>query len=229
MPYIDGLTIAIQAGGQSNRMGQDKALLPFLGQPLIARVVARLEGLGCEMLIITNQPETYAFLGLPLIADIVSGQGVLGGLYTALFAAHQPLVAVVACDMPFVQSELLAEECQLLRREHVDVVIPRSPMGLEPLHAIYQRETCLPAAKAALEAGERRLVAWFPAVRVREMPPEEIALVDPDFRSFINVNQPMEFQQAEALALQTEQPPNQKSAQGAHKLKRRSAGRTQPK
>ena len=74
------LTIAVQAGGESRRMGQDKALMPFLGQPLIQRVVKRLSAIADEIIITTNQPDSYRFLGLPLFPDTRPGHGALGGL-----------------------------------------------------------------------------------------------------------------------------------------------------
>lgn len=198
-------TIVIQAGGQSTRMGQNKALLPFMGKPLILRVVERLSSLADELLITTNEPEAFQFLKVPLVEDILPGKGALGGLYTALHAARNPIAAVVACDMPFLHPQLLAAQRDLLVQSGTDVVILRSPGGLEPLHAVYRREACLPAVKAAIEANERRMISWFPQVKVREMTPDEIAVHDPHFRSFINVNSPEEFQMAEKLAQTLEQ------------------------
>lgn len=196
----DMLTIVIQAGGQSSRMGQDKALMPFLEQPLIARQADRLAGLADELLVTTNNLENYTFLGLPLVPDVMPGMGALGGLFTALFAAREPLVAVLACDMPFIQADLLEVQRDILLREQVDIVVPRSPEGLEPLHSIYRRSTCLPAVQAALAAGERKVISWFSRVKLRVMEPEEVARYDPDFRSFVNVNSPEEFRDAEELA-----------------------------
>jgi molybdopterin-guanine dinucleotide biosynthesis protein A len=195
------LSIVIQAGGQSSRMGQDKALMLFLGRPLIVRLVERLSKIADEVIITTNHPDDYAFLNLPLFSDLLPGAGALGGLLTALSAAAHPLVGVIACDMPFVQPALLQAQRKLLVDEQVDVVVPRTAESLEPLHAIYRRASCLPAVKSALEAGERRMISWFPQVKVRVMPPEEIALIDPQFRSFINVNSPEEFRSAEEDAV----------------------------
>ncbi len=194
------LTVVIQAGGESRRMGSNKALLPFLGQPLIARVLARVRPLADEILITTNQREGFEFLDLPLVADVLPGSGALGGLYTALFAASQPLVAVVACDMPFVSPGLLAYQRDLLVAEEADVVLPSTDQGMEPLHALYRRESCLPAVEAALRQGERRMISWFRNVRVRTLMPTEITAIDPASRAFININTPEELIQAEALA-----------------------------
>jgi molybdopterin-guanine dinucleotide biosynthesis protein A len=193
------LTIVIQAGGQSTRMGQNKALMPFLGKPLIQRMVERVRPIADELILVTNSLEPYRFLGLPSYSDLLPGRGNLGGLYTALSVAKQPLAAVLACDMPFVNTGLLAAQRDLLLSERCDVVIPRSQEGMEPLHSVYRCETCLPAIRAALDAGERRMISWFSVVRVRELSIDEIRQHDPDGRAFINVNTPEEFHQAELL------------------------------
>ena len=194
------LSVVIQAGGESRRMGQDKALMPFLGRPLISRIVERLSPLADELLVTTNQPDGYRFLNLPLCEDLRPGRAALGGLYTALRAAHQPFVAVVACDMPFASAELIAAGRDALIVGGHDVAIPLSEEGLEPLHAVYRKETCLPAVAAALEAGEWKLIAWFPKVNVRVIPPEETARYDPHRLAFWNLNTPEEFAEAERLA-----------------------------
>ena len=85
------LTVAIQAGGTSRRMGQDKALSPFLGQPLIQHVVNRLSSLAAEIMVTTNQPQAYSFLSLPLYLDLIPGRGAAGWhLHCATF--RQPPV-----------------------------------------------------------------------------------------------------------------------------------------
>lgn len=194
------LTLAIQAGGESRRMGEDKALKPFLGRPLIVHLLERLERIAEEVLVTTNRPEAYRFLGVRLVSDFVQGRGALGGLYTALAAARQPLVAVVACDMPFASREFFLQARQWMLEGNWDVIVPRSEAGYEPLHALYRRETCLPAVKAVLDAGAWRVIAWFDQVRVREVAEEEMRSLDPSGRAFWNVNTPKEFAQAEEVA-----------------------------
>ena len=144
------LTVVIQAGGESRRMGQDKALLPFLGKALIRRVIERVGSLADELLVTTNRPEAYGFLNLPLVTDLIPGRGALGGLYTAMSAARKPLVAVVACDMPFASAALLAAQRDLLLATGSDAVIPQTGGGTEPFHAVYRRDACLPAIQAAI-------------------------------------------------------------------------------
>jgi molybdopterin-guanine dinucleotide biosynthesis protein A len=200
------LTVCIQAGGQSSRMGEDKALKTFLGRPLIERVVTRLSPIADEVIVTTNRPEDYRFLGVPLFPDLKPGRGALGGLYTALASASQPVVAVVACDMPFASAALLEAASRLLVAEGVDVVIPseKKPAskseGYEPLHAVYRRATCLPALEAALEADQWKVIAWFPQVKVRALTAEEVRQSDPSGLAFWNVNTPEEFSKAEELA-----------------------------
>lgn len=193
------LTVCIQAGGQSSRMGEDKALKSFLGRPLIQRVVDRLSPIADELIVTTNRPEDYAFLGLRLISDLKPGRGALGGLYTAVASASHPMVGVVACDMPFASPALLEAAGRLLVEEEADVVIAKTDDGYEPLHAVYRRETCLPAIVSAIHADQWKVIAWFPRVRVRVLLPDEIRRFDPIGLAFWNVNTPEEFIKAEEL------------------------------
>ena len=207
------LTISIQAGGQSSRMGEDKALKTFLGRPLIQRVIDRLNPIADEIIVTTNRPEDYSFLNtsihpfghsaqrLCLVSDLKPGRGALGGLYTAIASAAHPIVAVVACDMPFASASLIETASKLLVQEEADVVIAKSEEGFEPLHAVYRRETCLPAIESAIDADQWKVIAWFPGVKVRVLTPEEIQRTDPSALAFWNVNTPEEFVKAEQLAL----------------------------
>lgn len=193
-------SVAIQAGGGSIRMGQDKALLPFLGTPLIARVISRVAALGEEIFITTNNPQQYLDFKVPLFEDLLPGMGALGGLYTALSVASFPVVIVVACDMPFVNADILSEAVAQLNSSKADAVVPQTEKGFEPFHAVYRRETCLPAVQKALLAGERRLISWFPAVKVTPMPESELLKFDPQQAAFKNLNTREDLQRAEALA-----------------------------
>jgi molybdopterin-guanine dinucleotide biosynthesis protein A len=198
------LTISIQAGGQSSRMGEDKALKTFLGRPLIQRVIDRLTPVADEIIVTTNRPEDYLFLNLRLFTDLKPGRGALGGLYTAIASASHPIVAVVACDMPFASSMLIETASRLLvhAERAADVVIAKSDQGYEPLHAVYRRETCLPAIEAAIEVDQWKVIAWFPQVNVRVLSQEEIKRADPRELAFWNVNTPEEFAKAEQIALE---------------------------
>jgi molybdopterin-guanine dinucleotide biosynthesis protein A len=194
------LSIVIQAGGGSRRMGRDKALMPFMGKALIQRVVDRLRPIADEMLVTTNRPEAYRFLGLPLFQDRIPGRGALGGLYTALACASHQVVAVVACDMPFASAALLEHAHKLLLEEGIDAVIPRSEEGFEPLHAVYRRETCLTAVQSAIATDQWKLIAWFPQVKIKTLSMATVDSLDPSGLAFWNLNTPEEFAEAEEKA-----------------------------
>ncbi len=191
------LTVAILAGGQSARMGTDKAFVRVLGRPLIEDLLAQLGGLGAETLIITNRPDDYAYLGVPLFGDLLPGKGALGGLYSAVACATQPHVLCVACDMPFVVPPLLDHLISLMPEG--DAIVPRLAGEAEPFRAIYSR-ACLPAMRAALEAGKMRVISFFPAVRVRWVDEAELDRFDPQHLSFFNVNTPADLETARRLA-----------------------------
>ena len=194
------LTLAIQAGGKSSRMGQDKGITLLLGKPLIVHVLERLKPIADEILVTTNQPNNYQFLGLPLIPDQYTDRGALGGLHTALAAAHYPFVAVVACDMPFANANLFNASIQILLHTNADAVIPRSINGLEPLHAVYRKDTCLQAVKKAIDDEQWKLISWHANVSsIVEIPFEKVTQLDPDGRTFFNVNTPEDLHFAENI------------------------------
>jgi len=198
------LTVVIQAGGMSSRMGEDKALKPFLGRPLIQRVIDRLTPIADELIVTTNRPADYQFLNLRLIPDLKPGRGALGGLYTAIASASSPLVAVVACDMPFASTVFFEGASRLMVEEDADVVIAKTDEGYEPLHALYRRETCLPAIESAISADQWKVISWFPQVTVRTLAPDEVKSFDHSGLCFWNLNTPEEFVEAERRAQQTD-------------------------
>ena len=188
------ITIAIQAGGRSSRMGRDKALLPLGGKPLIEHVLRRVAGLGDEVLITTNQPDDYAFLGLRMVGDRQPGAGALDGLLTALEAARGDRVLLLACDMPFVSRPLLDHMVGI--DSDTEVVIPRRGERLQPLHAIYSA-SCAAFVREALKAGEKRMISFFPSVETYIVEQEILDQYDPKGLSFFNVNTPDDLEQAE--------------------------------
>jgi molybdopterin-guanine dinucleotide biosynthesis protein A len=194
------LSIILQAGGESSRMGRDKALLPFLGIPLIQRLRDRFQKEGAEILVITNDFSGYEDLGLPLSQDLIPGRGALGGLYTALSISSYPLVGLIAADMPFASPQLIHQLADLILTTDYDGIIPSTQNGIEPMHAVYRRETCLPPVKDALEAGLWRLISWHEQANILIIDPEETRLMTGNDYTFLNLNTPEEFKAAEELA-----------------------------
>lgn len=190
-------TLVIQAGGKSSRMGVDKAFVPFLGQPLIGHVLSQYCGFGDETLIVTNRPDDYRYLGLPMFSDLLPDSGPLGGLYTALCAARHPHVFLTAVDMPFVSRPLMEHLVSLA--PEADVVVPRLKGEAEPLRAVYA-QTCRGPIHSAIERGRMRMVGFYPDVRVRYVEEAEIDRFDPDHLSFFNINTPDDLEEAKRLA-----------------------------
>lgn len=191
----DACTGVILAGGAGRRIGRHKAFLELDGRPLIEIVIERLTQVCAEVLIVAGDVRPYAGLSVPLVEDRFRGIGVLGGLHAGLEAAAYPLVLAVGCDMPFLNPDLL--RAFLVWIGGFDVAMLRRGEHVEPLHAAYRR-TCLPAIEAAIHAGERRIVSFFPHVHVCYVTPEEAAAFDPDLRSFRNVNTPEEWEAVQA-------------------------------
>ena len=199
------LTAVILTGGRSTRMAQDKAWLVFEGQPLVLHLARRVLPLIDELIISTNTPEGFGVLAeaLPipvrLVPDQFPGAGPLAGLHAGLSAAAHDLVLILAVDMPFVNPDLLRHLVDLA--PGFDAVVPQVPHPQtrvpvpEPLHACYRR-SCLPAISAHLVAGQRRMVSFLPNVKTRFVPADEIAALDPDYLSFLNINTPEEWQEA---------------------------------
>lgn len=193
-----GISAAILAGGQSSRMGSNKAFVTVGGKPIIERVIERVSALTDDLVIVTNSAQEYAHLNVPLHGDLLPGKGPLGGLYTAISVTANPYTLVVSCDQPFLNGDLLRYLIGLT--EGYDVVVPLAADGYpQSMHAIYGKG-CLPAIRGSLEMDRLKMISFFPGVRVREVAGAEIEQIDPQRTSFINVNTPEDQQAAEALA-----------------------------
>lgn len=192
----------ILAGGQNRRYGSPKALATVAGERIIDRVRRALITATPDLVLIANEPEVYAPVGLPMRPDALPGLGVLGGIYSALLWACEegrPGLLAVACDMPFLSPRLLTR--LLAEAAGADVVAPESEgkRGVEPLCAYYGTG-CLPAIEAELARGERHVVGFYDDVRVRRIALEEVrAFGEPDVL-FLNVNTAEERVRAERLA-----------------------------
>lgn len=191
------ITTAIQAGGLSSRMGEDKPFLKLHGVPLIELVLHEIKNLTDEILITTNNPKALEYLQVRLVIDPVPGEGALRGLHTALASANNERVLVLACDMPFVQKELLAAMLSINSSD--DVIVPMHDGNYEPMHAIYLRTPCLRAVENALNAGEKKLTSFFHDVRVHTLGEAIINKYDPEGLSFFNINTPQDLQVAEEI------------------------------
>jgi molybdopterin-guanine dinucleotide biosynthesis protein A len=191
------VTGVVQAGGKSTRMGgAPKALVELGGRRLIERVVAVVREVVDDVLVVTNTPELYRFLGLPMVADVFPDHGSLGGIYSGLAAAPGDAAFTVACDMPFLRASVARLVVE--RAGQADVVIPRVGEQFETMHAVYGK-ACLPHMEARLRAGRFKIVGFFDAVRVLEVSEAEVARHADPATVFMNVNTPEELARARAL------------------------------
>ena len=181
------VTGVILAGGQSRRMGQNKALMSLGGVRLIDRVVSVMGEVCAELLMVTNSPDVYADLGINMVGDVWPNKGSLGGIYSALYHATTPYCLVVACDMPFLQAATLRYLIEQI--EAYDVVLPEIDGEPQPMHAIYSR-ACLEPIAQRLEANRLRIVGFLPDVKVRTVTAAELREFDPDLLAFQNLNTP---------------------------------------
>jgi molybdopterin-guanine dinucleotide biosynthesis protein A len=192
------------AGGQSRRMGGvNKALLEVGGSRIIERVASALCNVFPEVLLITNSPDDFQFLGLPMFKDLVPGQGSLGGLYTGLSACKGDYGFLAACDMPFLSVDVIRHMLNLA--EGFDVVVPRISGWLEPLHAVYSRG-CLPYIEELLQHEDLKILNFFDKAKVREVPEKDLRLFDPELRFTMNLNTPEDLQRARDYAARREPP-----------------------
>jgi molybdopterin-guanine dinucleotide biosynthesis protein A len=200
-----GVAGLILAGGRSSRMGSDKALLTFPGASsftFVERLVSRLAEYCMEILLVVRDEESgrvYPFASdahLRLVCDQVPGQGPLMGLYSGLQACSCSHALVLAVDQPFVRSELLAWLCSFPPGS--ESLVPRIQGVPQVLLARYAR-TLLPTIEECLQAGRRDPRALLTCAPVRFLEEEQVRTVDPDLRSFVNINTPQDFQRALSL------------------------------
>jgi molybdopterin-guanine dinucleotide biosynthesis protein A len=187
---VPGVTGVVLAGGRSRRFGRNKALARVHGVPMIERVVRVLQQVFDGVILSANDPAPYRFLGLPTVEDLHPGVGPLGGLHAGL--THMPDDAgfFTACDMPFLDPGLIRYMARL--SQEADAVIPRIGEYVEPLHALY-RKRCLDPLLRAIHRGERRIVSFYPAIRIRYVTESEIRAFDPNLDAFTDVNRPEEL------------------------------------
>lgn len=196
-------SVAVLVGGKSRRMGADKALLSVDGRPIIQRVIETVRTVAADVILVGASAHTHAWLGGRPVEDLVPEGGPLAGIYTALSAARFHHCLVVACDMPFLNARLLRHMHR--RAASWDVVVPHLDGHLEPLHAVYSR-ACLEPIATMLNQGRVCPLDLYPMVRTDYLEAQEIALFDPDYRSFINLNTPADLARAQMMASGSQRP-----------------------
>jgi len=192
------MTSIVLAGGKSLRFGRDKALEEIGGQSLIQRVIDRLAPLGTDIIVVVAHADQ---LFLPdskakIVTDVYPAKGSLCGIYSGLKAAPSSHSLVVACDMPFLNIDLLRYLTELCPA--FDTVIPRLEGQLEPLHAVYSK-SCLVPMETLLHGDRLKIADFLPAVKVRYVDEAEVEKFDPQRLSFFNINSEADLERAKTV------------------------------
>ncbi len=178
-------TGVILAGGASTRFGSNKALAIWQGKPLISHIASTLEKTFPDHLLVTNQPDTYAFLNWKIIGDIYPKSGPLAGIHAALNTIDHEQACIVGCDMPLLDSEFLSFLCNLPGKW--DAALPWLDNGPEPLCGIY-RKSCLPVIEKQLKLRQRKVRLTLEKLRIRKVSREEVLAHAPNLTTFHNIN-----------------------------------------
>jgi molybdopterin-guanine dinucleotide biosynthesis protein A len=193
----------ILAGGLATRCGGgNKALLPLGGLRLLDRIFSVYRQVFEEIILVTNQPLEFLGWDAKIVTDIFPERSSLTGIHAGLFYSERPCAFVSACDTPFLQREVVELVLDRLR-PGIDVVLPRTSAGAEPLCAAYSRR-CLPPIEHHLRGHLMKIQLALAGCRIETVPEAAIRDRDPGLVSFFNVNTPEELARAELLLAETE-------------------------
>ncbi len=197
----NNITGVILAGGENKRFsGKNKAFIRIGEKCMLDRIYRIYDDLFKEIILVTNDPLQYLDWDFQIVTDLFPMKGSLVGIHAGLFYSTTPYAFFAACDTPFLQKELIGTIIDSLDSE-VDVVIPETGLGLEPLCAIYSK-ACLKPIERQLAAKVLKIQTFFQKVRVRKVSETSLRGSDPDLLSFFNVNTPDDLKKAENLVSQ---------------------------
>ncbi len=186
----------VLAGGRNSRFPELKSFINIEGSPIIARNLALLRELFRKVFVSTNDPGPYFKLaghfGATLLGDVLASRGPMSGIYSALINAKGPGVFVVACDMPFLNKEVITfirerRLCYCGEYGPCDAVVPVFNNRPQPLAGIYSR-TLLPVLEEAVMHEKTSMVRFLHEVRTYFINEPDMRTIDPDGRSFVNIN-----------------------------------------
>jgi molybdopterin-guanine dinucleotide biosynthesis protein A len=192
------MTGIILAGGKNTRIGMEKAFLRIGDKVIIEEISARLSRILPKIMVVTNSPNPYCYLGVEVVKDILPDKGALGGIYSGLVASETHYNFVLACDMPFISLNLI--EYMRKNAEGYDVVIPKLNNYFQPLHAIYSKG-CIQPIKEQLHRNDLQVFGFFDRVEVKCISAEEVKMFDPGGIAFFNINTKDDTEEAERIAL----------------------------
>jgi molybdopterin-guanine dinucleotide biosynthesis protein A len=196
----DQFSAIVLAGGRSSRMGRPKAALELDGRTIIDRIITELRRVAADIVVVAAPDGVEPTFDIPqgarIVRDELAYQGPLLALARGLDAIAGDGAFACSCDLPLLNGNLAAALVAML--DDYDAVIPEVGGKLQPLHAVY-RKRCADALRALASRGENRLTAIADAVRTRRIGENELRALDPELRSFLNVNTPEDLARVREL------------------------------
>jgi molybdopterin-guanine dinucleotide biosynthesis protein A len=150
---------------------------------------------------VTNHPELFLQWDLTIVTDIIDLRSSLTGIHTGLFYSNNPYAFFSACDTPFLKKELVEILVKQIEQK-IDIIMPETAAGFEPLCAIYSKR-CLKPAEDHLKANKVKIQWAFRSNRIKNIPENQLRTVDPELRSFLNINTPEDLVRAEEMIAQS--------------------------
>ena len=188
--FIKNCSGAILAGGENTRMPVLKAFIKVEGMPIIERSLKTYQPLFRDSVIVTNQPELYSQFGIKMLGDVCNIGGPMTGIFTSLINSSDPWVFVSACDMPFLNRDLIEHMASF--RKGYEAVVPIQNGNPEPLHAFYSSRLASSMEKALL-SNNRALKDFLLSKKVKYLPVIDMIKHDPGAKSLINLNTPQDI------------------------------------
>jgi molybdopterin-guanine dinucleotide biosynthesis protein A len=192
------VTGVILAGGQNTRFsGTNKAFIRVAGRCILDRIYGVFSDLFEEIILVTNDPIQYLEWDLNIVTDIFPMRSSLTGIHAGLFYMNTPHAFFAACDIPFLKKGLVQTILNHIE-PGVDIVIPETSKGFEPLCAVYSKK-CLKPVEQQLVKQELKIRNVFQKVRIKKLPEKILRQNDPDLVSFYNINTHDDLVRAENL------------------------------
>ncbi len=191
-------TGVILSGGLSTRYdGTEKALLRVGGIRILDRIYDIYSELFEEIILVTNNPQKFLEWDLLIVSDLFPIRSSLTGIHAGLFYMTNPFAFISACDTPFLKKEMVETVIGKIEAQ-IDIVMPETSAGFEPLCAAYSKR-CLKPAQNHLEQEKLKIIKAFRKSRIKTISEKVLCGIDPDLRSFFNINTPNDLKLAEEM------------------------------
>ncbi|WDN88107.1 molybdenum cofactor guanylyltransferase [Desulfosarcina sp. BuS5] len=191
-------TGVILAGGRNRRFGgRNKAFIDIGGRLVLDRLYSVFKSLFREIILVTNDPLSYLKWDFKIVTDLFPYRSSITGIHAGLFFATNPYAFITACDVPFLEKELVGALVNSIGTG-IDAVIPQTSKGVEPLCSVYSTN-CIKPVEQQIQRQQFQIQRLYGKIRTKYIPESALREIDPDLRSFCNINTPEDFAMAEKL------------------------------